>query len=70
MSSAASANSHSRKIAIFGRAEVAFGQTTPVRVGHSQGNIERPDKAAVDEIPSRKRCASERNALTIDGGID
>jgi outer membrane protein assembly factor BamB len=54
---------------ILGSAEVAFGQTIQYAVDISQGNIDWSHKTAVDEIPSRKRSASERDALAVDGGI-
>jgi hypothetical protein len=42
----------------------------PVRFGHSQGNVDRPYKTTVNEIPSRKGGARKRNALAIDGSVD
>jgi hypothetical protein len=41
----------------------------PVRIGHSQRNIDRPYETTVDYIPGRKRGAGKRNALAVDGSI-
>src|SRR5450631_244211 len=53
----------------FGKHRSRLRADDPVRVGHSQRNIDRPYETTVDEIPSRQRSASERDALAVDGGI-
>src|SRR5262245_38987278 len=69
-SRAASASSHSRNCVILGTADVAFGQTTQYVLDSLKATSIGLTSRTVDEIPSRKRGAGKRDALTIDGGID
>jgi hypothetical protein len=53
----------------FGKRRSRLRADDPVRLRHSQRNIDWPYKTTVDEIPSRKRSASERNPMAVDGSI-
>ena len=61
-SSAASANSQSRKIAIFGFIEVALGQTIQYVLDNFKLKINRAGEPAVDNVPRRKpSCAQAQH---------
>jgi hypothetical protein len=53
----------------FGKRKSRFRADDPVRLGYFQRNVDWPHKTTIDQIPSRKRSASERNALAVDRGI-
>ena len=54
----------------FGKRRRRLRTDDPVRVGQSQGHIDRLDQTAVDQIPRRKRGSGQHNTLAVDGGID
>ena len=67
---AASATSQSRKVTIFGKGCRGLWTDDPIGLGQTQLLGKRAQQSPGDQIGCRQRGARERNALTVDSGID
>ncbi len=70
MSLAASASSHSLKVAIFGSARRRLRAEDPVGLRQAQRLRKGTHEPAVDQVPGRERRAGERDTLAVDRGVD